>query len=123
MKLLLDTHIFIWWMASSDRLSKKFLHAINDPNNTIYLSSLVAWEISIKKKLGKLTTPNDIEAAVRKHRMIPLPISIAHATHTLSLPFHHKDPFDRLLIAQAQLEKMSIITADPIFRKYDIKVF
>ncbi len=123
MNLLLDTHIFIWWMESSRRLPEKIQKAINNPQNDIFISSVVAWEISIKKKLGRLTIPDDIEEAIKTHHFIALPITIAHAVHTVTLPLHHKDPFDRMFVSQARVEKLTLVSTDNKLKKYDVRLF
>lgn len=122
MRYLLDTHIFIWWMESNKKLSSVCTKEINDPHNDIYISSVVAWEITIKKSLGKLYTPDNFEEALNKKQLIPLPITIRHTLQVKHLPNYHKDPFDRLLIATAQINNLTIITADKQFAQYDVKV-
>jgi PIN domain nuclease of toxin-antitoxin system len=112
MTLLLDTHVFLWWLDNPDLLSKAARRAISDGKTTIYVSAAVVWEISIKKALGKLDAPDDIEAAMEANRFLPLPVTIPHALAVLNLPEHHRDPFDRLLIAQARHEGFKLVSRD-----------
>ena len=126
MKLLLDTHTFLWWNEASPRLSKKALVLLSDPANTLLLSVVSAWELVLKTQTGKLRLPESLNVYVptrmAHYAMHALPVSLAHALASESLPLHHRDPFDRLLIAQAAIEGVPIVTADPEFRRYAIKV-
>lgn len=122
MNLLLDTHIFLWWMANDKQLSAPTKKLISDVDNLIFVSSVTAWEIAIKKQLGKLQAPEDIAYAVSQCGFYELPIEIAHATAVGDLVAHHKDPFDRLLIAQARCERLTILTHDNLFKQYDVAV-
>lgn len=119
MRLLLDTHILLWWLADED-LSAPAREAIADPANLVAVSTASAWEISIKKALGKLTAPDDLEQQVREGGFVPLPISLAHGVAAGRLPRHHEDPFDRMLIAQARAERLTIVTRDKRFEDYDV---
>jgi len=125
-KLLLDTHTFLWWNEASPRLSKKALVLLSDPANTLLLSVVSAWELVLKTQTGKLRLPESLNVYVPTrmvhYAMHALPVSLAHALASESLPLHHRDPFDRLLIAQATIEGVPIVTADPEFRRYAIKV-
>jgi PIN domain nuclease of toxin-antitoxin system len=118
-RLLLDTHILLWWLADED-LSAPAREAIADPANLVAVSAASAWEISIKKALGKLTAPDDLEQQVREGGFVPLPISPAHGVAAGRLPRHHEDPFDRMLIAQARAERLTIVTRDKRFEDYDV---
>jgi PIN domain nuclease of toxin-antitoxin system len=120
-RLLLDTHVLLWWLAD-EQLTAEARAAIADPKNAVAVSAASAWEISIKKELGKLVAPNDLEEQVRASDFAPLPISINHALTAGQLPRHHDDPFDRMLIAQAQLEQMTVVTRDKRFGEYDVAV-
>jgi PIN domain nuclease of toxin-antitoxin system len=126
MKLLLDTHTFLWWNDASPRLSKKALGLLADPANTLLLSVVTAWEMVLKTQAGKLhlTEPPAVYVPTRMahYGMAGLPIVLTHVLAAASLPPHHRDPFDRLLIAQAAIEGVPILTADPEFRRYAIKV-
>jgi PIN domain nuclease of toxin-antitoxin system len=112
MTLLLDTHAFLWWLDNPQLLSKPARKAIADGKNAVYVSAAVVWEIAIKRSLGKLDAPHDLEAAMASNRFLPLPVTIQHALAVEALPDHHRDPFDRLLIAQAQYEKFKLVSRD-----------
>lgn len=121
--LLLDTHIFIWWMEKNKRLSKEVLDLLNTPQNQIFLSIASVWEMVIKKGKKKLKLPKDIEGGVKASDFTILPIEIAHVLAIEKLPMYHQDPFDRLLIAQAMVENLTILTDDKKFEKYQVKIF
>lgn len=118
MKFLLDTHALIWWLANEPTLSQKARKAIADPDNLVFLSAASAWEIAIKKSIGKLSVPDDLAAQIEKKDFQPLPINISHALYVEKLPLYHTDPFDRIIIAQGICEKMKIITRDSKFDAY-----
>ena len=120
MNLLLDTHILLWWLADDPGLSEKQRSAIADPANVVYVSAASAWEIAIKKALGKLIAPDDLGAALIASELEQLPITVAHAEAVGGLPPHHRDPFDRMLIAQAEVENLTVVTGDPVFAKYEV---
>ena len=121
MNLLLDTHILLWWLADDPGLSEKQRSAIADPANVVYVSAASAWEIAIKKALGKLIAPNDLGAALIASELEQLPITGTHAEAVGDLPLHHRDPFDRMLIAQAGVEDLTVVTGDPIFAQYEVR--
>src|SRR5512135_590771 len=118
MTLLLDTHVPLWWLGDPKKLSRQAGKAIQDGKYTVYISAAVAWEIAIKKALGKLDASDDLEAVMDANRFLPLPITIPHALAVLSLPNHHRDPFDRMLIAQALHEGFRLVSRDPDVAKY-----
>jgi PIN domain nuclease of toxin-antitoxin system len=120
MTLSLDTHALLWWLEDPQLLSKAARKAIGDGKNTIYVSAAVAWEIAIKKALGKLDAPDDLEAAMAANRFLPLPITIPHALAVATLPLIHGDPFDRLLIAQARHEGFKLVSRDSHVAGYGI---
>jgi len=120
MTLLLDTHALLWWLDDPKLLSKGARRAIRDGSNTVYVSAAAVWEVAIKKALGKLAAPDDLEAAMTANRFLPLPITIPHALAVLALPAHHRDPFDRMLIAQAIHEKFRLVTRDADIQKYPV---
>ena len=122
MNLLLDTHALLWWLADAPALKTDARTAISDASNIIYVSAASAWEISIKKALGKLDAPNDLHAALVANHFQPLSITILHGTSAGQLPRHHENPFDRLLIAQAQTEQLTVITHDNLFPSYGIPI-
>ena len=119
MRLLLDTHALLWWLAD-EGLTAQAREAIADPANLVAVSAASAWEISIKKALGKLAAPDDLEQQVQTGGFVPLPISIAHGIAAGQLPRHHEDPFDRMLIAQAVAEGLTIVTRDKRFDDYGV---
>lgn len=119
MRLLLDTHALLWWLAD-EGLSDRAREAIADPANFAAVSAASAWEISIKKALGKLAAPDDLEHQVQAGGFSPLPITIGHAVAAGRLPRHHEDPFDRMLIAQAFAEGLTIVTRDKRFDHYGV---
>jgi PIN domain nuclease of toxin-antitoxin system len=120
MTLLLDTHVLLWWLADPSQLSKQAKKAIQDGRNRVYVSAAVAWEIAIKKALGKLDAPDDLEDMVDSNRFIALPVTIPHALALKSLPNYHRDPFDRMLIAQALHEGFRLVTRDQEIAKYPV---
>jgi PIN domain nuclease of toxin-antitoxin system len=123
-KLLLDTNALLWWLAGSPRLGRRAHTAIADPRNAVFVSAASAWEIAIKVGRGKLAVPPDpatwLPAQVQASRFSPLPITLAHALGVERLPLHHLDPFDRLLIAQANAERLTIVTGDSQLEPYGI---
>ena len=118
MNIILDTHIFIWWNDNPAKLTKKARETIEDKNNTIYISAVVIWEMTVKKMLGKLESPDDPLAIAIQEGFIPLPITGEHAITLKTLEAHHNDPFDRLLIAQAKHESFTLLTHDKTIMKY-----
>ncbi len=122
MKFLLDTHTLIWWLANDVTLSEKAKTVIANPDNLIFISAASVWEIAIKKQIGKLNIPDDLEIQIEQNDFQPLPINISHAAYIEKLPLHHKDPFDRIIIAQAICEKMKIITRDQKFDSYQVDI-
>ena len=121
MKLLLDTHTVLWWLADAE-LAEEALDAIADPGNLVLVSAASVWEASLKASLGKLDVPESIEVAFADDGFEPLPIDFRHAERAGGLPGHHRDPFDRMLIAQAQIEDLTIVTRDRAFAPYEVAV-
>lgn len=117
--LLLDNHIFLWWESGSDRLGAAG-NAIADPRNQIYVSSASIWEIEIKRALGKLAVKGDLIAALSAVGFRTLPITVEHAVAAARLPRHHNDPFDRMLVAQAQIENFTLVSHDALLIPYGI---
>ena len=120
MKLLLDVHAILWFTQADARLSEPARQAICDPENAILLSAVVPWEIAIKRRLGKLEAGDEYLDVLRDAGAKDLPITIGHAQAVEYLPWHHRDPFDRLLIGQAQVEDAEIVTNDTRIKKYDV---
>lgn len=124
MHILLDTHVLIWWLQGDARLSKAALNAIRDPGNEILVSAAVGWEIAIKVNLGKVspsTLVARLEDVLSRETFVELPISVAHAVRAGMLPLHHRDPFDRLLAAQAELMQLPILSADKMLDAYNVR--
>jgi PIN domain nuclease of toxin-antitoxin system len=120
MNILLDTHIVIWWYEDPQRLKEDARKLIEDRGNTLFLSPTVIWEISVKQSLDKLKVPDAlIEKAISD--LVEIPISIKHTKAINELPFIHNDPFDRILIAQAKVDNLHLMTRDKQIIKYDIK--
>ena len=123
MNLLLDTHAFLWAIDNNPQLSQKARDAIINGNNVVFVSAATAWEISIKKAIGKLRLPNgNYLEELKVHRFTPLDITTEHALAVENLPPHHKDPFDRILVAQAQLENLTLVTRDPRIKAYTVPI-
>ena len=122
-RYLLDTHIFLWWLSGNSSLGPRAREVISNGMNDVYVSAATTWEISIKKALGKLKSPDDMDAIVEEERFLKLPISLYHGQIAGSLPPHHRDPFDRMLIAQAQAEGLILVTSDKMFAKYGVNTF
>lgn len=121
-RLLLDTHVLLWWLTDSEELGTKAKEAIADPNNQVYVSAASTWEISIKRSLGKLQAPDDMSRFIEEEGFTSLPITPYHGDQAGQLPDLHKDPFDRMLIAQAQAEGLVIITHDEAVTQYPVRV-
>lgn len=126
MKLLLDTHTFLWWDNEPERLSPTVLDLCRDPQNTLLLSVASAWEIQVKAQLGKLELNRSLAEIIRDQRVVNqlrvLSVRLKHVLSLQELPLHHRDPFDRLLIAQSRVEKAMMLSRDPLFAPYDLDV-
>lgn len=120
MKLLLDTHAALWWMSGDRRLGEDTAGMLTDDANQLLLSAAVVWEVAIKRSLGKLRTPGDLASALLGVGAQPLAISVAHAAAVEDLPWHHRDPFDRMLVAQASVEGAAIVSRDEALRPYGV---
>jgi PIN domain nuclease of toxin-antitoxin system len=120
-RLLLDTHVLLWWLADDPSLAKRASSLIaNEPE--VFASSASAWEIAIKRMLGKLEAPEDLAAALDASGIARLPIEFEHAAVAGGLPRHHDDPFDRMLVAQAHCEGLTLLTSDPRIASYAVAV-
>ncbi|GAB4581377.1 MAG: type II toxin-antitoxin system VapC family toxin [Anaerolineales bacterium] len=126
MRALLDTHTFLWWNTNHPLLSSRVRAIIANGENELFLSAASAWEIAIKAGRGRLQLPESpdkyLSSRMVLHRIQPLPIQLSHALQVYHLPPHHPDPFDRLLIAQSQLESIPILTIDTQFGNYEVEV-
>src|SRR4051812_49150155 len=124
MKILLDTHTFLWFVLNDPRLSSAARAMVLDPRNRVHLSPASYWEIAIKIRIGKYTLPGPYIDFMRVHmarnRLFVLDITIDHTAVVATLPLHHRDPFDRLLIAQSLAEQMPLVSADPLFDRYGV---
>lgn len=120
MKVLLDTHVFLWWEADHTRLPATLHDAISAAGNQIYVSAVTVWEIAIKRAAGKLIYSASAAKAIERHNFAELSITASHAEWAGSLPPLHRDPFDRLLVAQAQLEGMTLATLDDQILHYQV---
>ena len=121
-RLLLDTHVLLWWLANDAALGNKTRQALRDSHNDVYVSAATTWEVSIKKAFGKLDAPDDLDSIVEEERFLKLPISLYHGQMAGLLPPHHRDPFDRMLVAQAQAEGLIVVTADPNIPRYSVPI-
>ncbi len=125
-RLLLDTHTFLWWIQDSKELSSKSRRAISKSTTACYLSAASVWEMAIKASLGKLELIGSVEQLVSKHLALNgfklLDIAFRHVVRVQSLPLLHRDPFDRLLITQAQCENLTLVTKDAVFDQYDVEL-
>ena len=121
MQLLLDTHAVLWWLSGDDYLSENQSRSIADRRNTRFVSAVTIWEISINQSIGKIDIASEYPDVLRAQGFIELPISWKHAQEVSNLSHYHRDPFDRLLIAQARIEDMTLVTSDPEIVKYDVK--
>jgi len=124
MRALLDTHVFLWWIYDDPRLSDRVRTIISDGTSELYFSAASGWEIAIKAQLGKMNLPSDLEKFVAEqlleNNFHVLPIQLSHTLHVYTLSLLHRDPFDRILIAQSQVESLPILTADPLIRQYTV---
>lgn len=122
MNLLLDTHVLLWWLDDNPRLSSRARTAIADGKNMVFVSAVVIWEIKIKQALGKLQIPPDFRTILDNQPFSPLAITVAHAHAIGDLPAHHRGPFDRMLVAQAIIEGLTLVTRDAHLKKYEISL-
>ena len=120
-RFLLDTHVVLWALAEPAKLARPARSALEDEQNEVLVSVVSAWEIAIKRALGKLDAPNDLEAAIRMQGFEPLLLTFHHAAQAGGLPHHHRDPFDRMLIAQAQAEGLILVTRDSNIPLYGVR--
>lgn len=116
----MDTHALLWALSAPDRLAPASREAIEDGNNDVFISTASAWELSIKQALGKLGTIEDLQGELEAASLLVLVVALEHALQVRSMPLHHNDPFDRMLIAQAMVEGLTIVTRDPRFEPYGV---
>jgi PIN domain nuclease of toxin-antitoxin system len=123
LRLLLDTHAWLWWLSDDRRLGRRARQALAHPRSEIYVSAASAWEIAIKESLGKLRVVKaDLEAEIAANGFVELPIRTRHALVAGRLAPVHEDPFDRMLVAQARVEELAVVTGDPVFAEYGVTV-
>lgn len=122
MRLLLDSHVILWFAATPRRLRPEVLSAIADPENDVLISSASIWELNLKASKGKLSLPKKFCSSLRSQGFLPLPVSWEHAEAAFSLPKIHLDPFDRLIVAQAGLENLVVVTGDANVLKYPVSL-
>ena len=126
MNLIVDTQVFLWWLVDDHALSERARDLMRDAGNTLYLSAVSAWEIAVKAALGRLELRGEPSTVVPEqmaaNSIEPLPVQISHALQVYSLPAHHRDPFDRMLVAQSQIEGLPILTSDANIGHYDVEV-
>jgi PIN domain nuclease of toxin-antitoxin system len=120
-RLLLDTHAFLWWLADDPQLGEGARARIAQPANPVYVSAATGWEIGIKKALGKLQAPDDLDGVVSAEGFTHLPVTFFHGEQAGALPAHHRDPFDRMIVAQAQAEGLAVVTRDRHIKAYGIR--
>jgi PIN domain nuclease of toxin-antitoxin system len=125
-RLLLDTHAFLWWVEGEPALGRRARAAVADPDNEVFLSIASCWELAIKLSLGKLRLNEDIERFIpeqlTRNGFALLGVEFRHVARVADLPFHHRDPFDRLLVAQALQDDLAIVSVDRVLRKYGVTV-
>lgn len=122
MTLLLDSHVLLWWLITPDRLGPRTCEIVSDGANQVFVSAASVWELSIKQSVGKLELPGDLNDQAAAEGFTPLPVDGRHAALVRTLPLHHRDPFDRLLVAQALREGLTLVTADPALQDYDVPI-
>ncbi len=122
MRLLLDTHALLWTLIDPAHMSARATEAIEAEDSEVYVSIVSPWEMSIAKARGRMDPPVDLEEQLARRRFTLLPITLSHARMIESLPHHHRDPFDRMLVAQAQAEGLTIVTVDRLLRRYPVSL-
>ena len=121
-RLLIDSHVLLWWLFGTTPLTGEANDLIGDRANTVFVSAATVWEIAIKATKGKLQAPSSLERTVLEAGFSPLAVTLGHGERAGRLPRLHNDPFDRLLVAQAQTERLEILTRDPRLRAYDVRL-
>lgn len=120
-RLLLDTHALLWWLSDVPMLAEGARAAIANPGNDVLVSAVTGWEISAKRARGRITAPDNLAAVIREEGFLDLPLTFHHAEQAGGLPMHHRDPIDRMLIAQAQTEGLIIVTRDKTIPLYGVR--
>ncbi|MDE0130321.1 MAG: type II toxin-antitoxin system VapC family toxin [Gammaproteobacteria bacterium] len=119
-RLLLDTHAFLWWLSDVPQLTRLAHDGIADPRNEVLVSAITGWEIAVKRAKGRITAPDSLGTMVTERGFTHLPLTFQHAEQAGRLPMHHRDPFDRFLVAQAQTEGLILVTRDQRISLYDV---
>lgn len=122
MKLLLDTHAALWWLADDERIGDDGVRHLTDDSNQVLISAVVVWEVAIKRSLGKLKAPEAVGPTLVEAGAQPLPVTIEHAAAVERLPWVHRDPFDRLLVAQALTEDAAVVSRDERLSRYGVAI-
>lgn len=122
MRLLLDSHCLLWWLEEEPNLSERIYALLKNPDTDVYVSAATIWELEIKRSLGRLNSPPNLGQRVLAEHFLELAIGFVHALAAATLPRHHNDPFDRMLVAQAQLEDLQLVTSDRDIFEYDVKL-
>ncbi|MBE9250661.1 type II toxin-antitoxin system VapC family toxin [Dolichospermum sp. LEGE 00240] len=126
MKLLLDTHAFMWWHSDPECIPKSTIHLLQDPDNEVIISVVSLWEMQIKIQLGKLALRDDLELMLKiqreRNNIRLISATLPHILELKTLPLHHKDPFDRMLIAQSKIENATLVSRDSVFKSYKCSV-
>jgi len=120
LKLLLDTHAALWWLSGDERFGEQAERQLTDETNQVLLSAAVVWEVAVKRSLGKLEAPEDLAPTLLSAGAQALPVSLEHAAAVERLPWHHRDPFDRMLVAQASIEGAALVSGDDALRPYGV---
>ena len=122
MKLLLDTRAALWWLSEDERFSEATADQLTDETNQVLLSAVVVWEVAIKRSLGKLEAPENLASTLLDAGLQALPVSLDHAAAVEQLPWHHRDPFDRMLVAQAAIEGAAVVSHDEALQPYEVNL-
>jgi len=122
LRLLLDTHALLWALIAPDRLSTRATETIEAPDSDVFVSIVSPWEMSIAKALGRMDPPDDLEVQLDRRRFALLPVTLRHIEMIGLLPHHHRDPFDRMLVAQAHVEGLTIVSVDRALRRYPVSL-
>lgn len=121
-RLLLDTHTVLWCLSDVEQLAEDTRATIVNPHNDVFVSAITGWEIAVKQAKGRLVAPDNLPVLIEQRGFTHLPLTFHHAEQAGSLPLHHRDPFDRFLIAQAQAEGLILVTRDGLIRRYDVAI-
>ena len=121
-RLLLDTHVLVWWLSDTEKLSSQSVSAISDPRNEVFVSAITGWEIAYKRVRKQIIAPENLDVLIEERGFTHLPLTFHHAECAARLPLHHRDPFDRFLVAQAQSDGLTMVTRDQRIPLYGVHV-